>query len=141
MTTIAMATKTGELHGLIQTLPNSVPYDDFKKCEKAEDRTKLKKELENRKKIVKGRYINRQNSNERLEKAYCAGSGEPLQLWKLIPDYTYELPLGFVEEVNASGMPVRADLVSIDGAEVNKDASPLVKDRMERIHEIVPVGF
>lgn len=140
MTHITLATKTGEAHGLLQTLPNSVPFDDFKKCE-PETRTRLKKELENRKKIVKGRYINRQNSNERLEKAFCAGSGEPIQLWKLIPDYTYELPLGFVEEVNASGMPVRADLVSIDGAEVNKDASPLVKDRMERIHEIVPVGF
>lgn len=141
MLTVSLVTKSGELHGLIQTLPNSVPYDEFKKCEKAEERTKLKKELENRKKTVRGRYINRQNSNERLEKAFCAGSGEPLQLWKLIPDYTYDLPLGFVEEVNASGVPVRADLVSVDGSDINRDGSPLAKDRMERIHEIVPVGF
>jgi len=140
MTTIAMATKTGELHGLLQTLPNSVPFDDFKKCE-PETRTRLKKELENRKKIVKGRYINRENENERLEKAYCAGSGEPIQLWKLIPDYTYELPLGFVDEVNASGMPVRADLVSVDGKSINDDESPLNRDKPRRIHEIVPVGF
>lgn len=140
MTTIAMATKTGELHGLLQTLPNSVPFDDFKKCE-PETRTRLKKELENRKKIVKGRYINRENENERLEKAYCAGSGEPIQLWKLIPDYTYELPLGFVDEVNASGMPIRADLLSVDGKSINDDESPLNRDKPRRIHEIVPVGF
>jgi len=135
-----MATKTGELHGLLQTLPNSVPFDDFKKCE-PETRTRLKKELENRKKIVKGRYINRENENERLEKAYCAGSGEPIQLWKLIPDYTYELPLGFVDEVNASGMPIRADLLSVDGKSINDDESPLNRDKPRRIHEIVPVGF
>jgi hypothetical protein len=137
---IQLATATGEIHGLIDTLPNSVPYDDFAKAP-PEQREKLKKELANRKKIVKGRYINRQNSNERLEKAFCAGSGEPIQKWKLIPDYTYDLPLGFVEEVNASAMPVRSDLVSVDGSDLNRDGSPIKQDRMERIHEIVPVGF
>lgn len=137
---VALVTKTGEMHGLIEQLPNSVPFDDFKNVE-PEKKEKLKKELANRKKIVRGRYINRQGKNERLEKAFCAGSGEPIQMWKLIPDCTYELPLGFIEEVNASGIPVRADLVSVDGVSINKDDSPLAKDYLDRVHEIVPVGF
>lgn len=139
-TLIKQATANGEIHGMIEQLPNSVSFDDFKAAP-AESREKLRKELSHRKKLVKGRYINYRNQMERLEKAFCAGPGEPIQIWKLIPDTVYELPHGFIDEVNASSMPVRADLVSVDGVSVNKDDSPTQKDRFEKIHEIVPVGF
>ena len=139
-TLIKQATANGEIHGMIEQLPNSVPFDDFKAAP-AENKEKLRKELAHRKKLAKGRYINYRNQSERLEKAYCAGPGEPIQIWKLIPEHVYELPMGFIEEVNASGMPVRADLVSVDGVSVNKDDTPTTKDRIEKIHEIVPIGF
>lgn len=137
---IQLSTATGEVHGLLEQLPNSVSFDDFAKAD-VKNREKLKKELAHRKKMVKGRYINRQGSNERLEKSYCAGSGEPIQLWKLIPDYVYELPMGFIEEVNASSIPIRSELLSVDGKSINSDDTPLKKDGVERIHEIVPIGF
>ena len=137
---VLQATGTGETHGMIDQLPNSVPFDDFKSAP-AENKEKLRKELAHRKKLVKGRYINYRNQTERLEKVFCAGPGEPIQIWKLIPERVYELPLGFIEEVNASFMPVRADLVSVDDVDINKDGSPLAKDRIEKIHEIVPIGF
>lgn len=139
-TLIRMVTASGEEHGLINTLPNSVPFDDFKSMA-PENKEKCRKELANRKKLVKGKYINYQNSNERLEKTYCAGSGEPLQQYRLIPDYVYDLPLGFIEEVNASFIPQRSDLVSVDGNPMNKDHSPTTKEKNIRVHEIVPVSF
>ena len=137
---IKQATATGEVHGMIDQLPNSVPFNDFKDAS-PENKEKLRKQLAHRKKLVKGRYINYRNQMERLEKTYCAGPGEPLQIWRLIPEQTYDLPMGFIEEVNESFMPVRADLVSVDGVNVNQDESPLKQDRFERVHEIVPVGF
>lgn len=138
--TITAVTATGEEHGLISQLPNAVPFDDFKSMA-PENKEKCRKELAHRKKLSKGRYINRENDGQRLDKFYCAGPGEPLQHWRLIPDHVYDLPMGFIEEVNAATIPVRSDLVSVDGNAMNKDGSPTTKDRVTRIHEIVPVGF
>ena len=137
---ITAVTATGEEHGLIGQLPNAVPFDDFKTMA-PENKEKCRKELVHRKKLSKGRYINRNNDGQRLEKTYCAGPGEPLQIYRLIPDHTYDLPLGFIEEVNAATMPVRSDLLSVDGNHVNKDGSPTTRDKEIHIHEIVPVGF
>jgi hypothetical protein len=134
-----MCTATGEQHGLIQNLPNSVPYDDFKRMDPkhAED---AKKKLKDDKKTVKARYINRRGINERLEKPYCAGPGEPIQIWKFIPEYTYDVPKGLVEEVNASRIPKREGLQSVGGKDVNGGA-PLSRDEQEIVHEFVPLSF
>lgn len=137
---ITAVTANGEEHGLIGQLPNAVAFDDFKSVA-PENKEKCRKELAHRKKLTKGRYINRDNTNERLEKTYSAGPGEPLQQYRLIPDHVYDLPMGFIDEVNASSMPVRADLLSVDGKNVSNDGSPTTKDRVIRLHEIVPVGF
>lgn len=137
---IKKCTANGEEHGLIGLLPNAVPFDDFKHMT-PEHKSECQKKLKRDKELIRGRYINRRGINERLEKPYCAGAGEPIQLWKLIPEHTYDLPRGMIDEVNASRMPVRADLVSVDGKSVNRDDIPLQKDSFEIIHEIVPVSF
>ncbi len=140
---IALATASGEQHGLINTLTNCVPADDFKNF-----KPEHKKELEALKKenarIVEAEYLNSRGRHERLTKPYCAGSGEPIQIWHLIPGKTYKIPLGFIKEVNDQNkiMKKRSGLVSIDGNAVNKDESPLGKDEEgEWLHRMVPVGF
>ncbi len=140
MAQIKMCTATGEEHGLMGTLPNSVPFEDFKQMT-AENKAKCKKDMKEDGRLVKARYINHQGQNERLEKPYCRWPGEPIQLWKLIPNHEYTLPMGLVKEVNDSRMPVRSGLQSVDGMDVQKNGAPLEKDRFDRVHELVPTKF
>lgn len=137
---ITQVTATGEEHGLINSYPNAVPFDDFKNLDpsKKEDMKKLKKEDA---KIVKARYINHEEGAKgRLKKPYCRYAGDPILQYNLIHDYEYEVPLGFVREVNESRLPVRSGLQSVDGEDVNSGA-PVAKDSVKRHHELVPVSF
>jgi len=143
MSTITLSTASGELHGLINTLTNSVPFDDFKNM-----KPEHKKEMERKKKedarIVKAEYMNSRGRHERLTKPYCKYAGDPIQIYHLIPGKTYELPFGLIEEVNdkSKHIPKRSGLVSIDGQSIRKDESPLEKDEEgEWLHRLVPVGF
>lgn len=140
---LMMSTGSGELHGLINTLTNSVPFDEFKNF-----KPEHKKEMERRKKedakVVKAEYMNSRGRHERLTKPYCAGSGEPIQIWHFIPGKVYEVPLGLVNEVNDKNkhLPKRSGLVSIDGEPLRKDESPLDRDEEgEWLHKFVAVGF
>jgi len=139
---IAQCTATGEQHGLMGVLPNSVPFDDFKSMKPA-DAEKMRKQKKDDEKLVWARYINRNGINERLEKPYCKYAGEPIQLWKLIPEQKYQLPMGFIKEVNSDDakMPVRAGLQSVDGVSINSSGTPLAQDESIRIHELVPLTF
>lgn len=140
---LMMATASGELHGLINTLTNSVPFDEFKHF-----KPEHKKEMERRKKedskLVKAEYMNSRGRHERLTKPFCLGSGEPIQIWHFIPGKTYEIPLGLVNEVNdpKKKLPKRSGLVSIDGESIRKDESPLDRDEEgEWLHKFVSVSF
>lgn len=138
---VTMVTANGEEHGLINTLSNHVPDDGMKHIN-----PKIKESLVKKKKddarIVKARYINHRGSHERLDKPYCKYAGEPIQVFHLIPGHTYDLPMGFIEEVNAVSMPQRSGLVSLDGENVTADGGPLAKDKDGiHIHELVPVSF
>lgn len=140
---LPLATASGEMHGLINTLTNCVPADDFKHF-----KPEHKKELEARKKdnakIVEAEYLNSKGRHERLTKPYCAGSGEPIQIWHFIPGRTYKIPLGLVKEVNDKNkyMPKRSGLLSLDGNDINKDGSPLDKDQDgDWEHKFVASGF
>lgn len=138
---LVMVTATGEQHGLINTLTNSVEFNDFKHMS-PDVKAKLEKEKKEDARIVKVEYINSRGKHERLTKPYCKYAGDPIQVWHMIPGKTYEVPLGFVKEVNAVRMTVRSGLVSVDGNSVNKDESPLAKDMEgEQLHRLVPVGF
>lgn len=137
-----MTTASGEEHGIINVISNHVPYDGFKHMS-PEHKAQIEKEKKEDAKLVKARYINHSGMHERLEKPYCKYAGDPIYVYRLIPGHTYELPMGFIKEVNQSkGMPRRSGLQEVDGQNINKDGSPLEKDMQgNRIHELVPTSF
>jgi len=140
---LLMSTAGGELHGLINTLTNSVVFDEFKHF-KPEHKKEMEKQKKEDAKIVKAEYMNSRGRHERLTKPYCRYAGDPLQIWHFIPGKVYEVPLGLVNEVNdkTKVLPKRSGLVSIDGNSINKDESPLARDEEgEWLHKFVAVGF
>lgn len=139
--TVAMVTPAGELHGLINTLGNSVAFDDFKHMD-PKTKAACEKEKKEDSKMVKAKYINARGKHERLQKPYCRWSGEPIRMYNLIPGYIYDLPLGMVKEVNGKKTIKRSGLVSVDGQSLKSDQSPLDKDYEEDgLHQLVPVDF
>lgn len=143
MTQLLMATASGEQHGLINTLTNSVPFDDFKSM-KPEHKKKLESEKKEDSRMVKAEYLNSRGKHERLTKPYCRYAGDPILVYHLIPGKVYELPMGFIKEVNDKNkyLPKRSGLVCIDGEAVKKDESPLDRDEAgDWLHKLVPCGF
>lgn len=140
---LTLATASGEMHGLINTLTNSVPFDDFKNM-----KPEHKKELERQKKedarLVKAEYMNSRGRHERLTKPYCKYAGDPIQIWHFIPGKVYDVPLGLVNEVNDKSkvMKKRAGLIEVDGKPVQQSEAPLERDEDgEFLHKFVAVGF
>lgn len=142
-TQLTLATAGGEMHGLINTLTNSVPFDDFKNM-KPEHKKEIEKQKKEDSRLVKAEYMNSRGRHERLTKPYCKYAGDPIQVWHFIPGKTYEVPLGLVNEVNDKNkiMKRRAGLVSIDGASVAENEAPLDKDQDgDWLHKFVASGF
>lgn len=139
---VVMCTASGEQHGLINTLTNSVVFDDFKNMD-PKTKAKAEKEKKEDSRLVKIKYINSRGKHERLTKPYCRWAGDPIQQWHLIPGFVYEVPMGFVKEVNdAPKMPKRSGLVSVDGQDLNATGAPLDKDQEgEPLHLLVPATF
>ena len=131
--TIAMVTEAGEKHGLINVLANSVKDTEFSHMT-PENKTKAEKLRKEESRKVKARYMNHRGINERLSKPYCRWAGDPIQMWHFIPGHIYEVPMGLVNEVNASYFPKRSDLLDASG-------KPTLKDSYEKVHEFVPVSF
>jgi len=143
MVQLSLVTASGEIHGLINTLPNMNPFDDFKNF-KPEHKKHLEAEKKEDARLVKAEYMNSRGRHERLTKPYCRYAGDPIQVWHLIPGRVYELPLGFVKEVNDKNKELkkRAGLVSVVGNNVTKDGSPLQEDSEgDWLHRLIPVGF
>lgn len=140
---LTLATASGEMHGLINTLTNSVPFDDFKNM-KPEHKKELEKQKKEDSRLVKAEYMNSRGRHERLTKPYCRYSGDPIQIWHFIPGKTYDVPLGLVNEVNDKSkiMKKRSGLISIDGSPVTKDEAPLGNDEDgDWLHRFVASGF
>ena len=139
---VVMCTASGEQHGLINILTNSVPFDDFKHMS-PEIKAKAEKQKKEDARIVKMKYINMRGRHERLSKSYCKWSGDPIQQWHLIPHHIYDLPVGFVEEVNnAPKIPKRSGLMTVDGQDLKPDGSPIEKDQEgEQLHMLVPATY
>jgi len=132
--TLLLVTESGEQHGLLNQLPNSIPDTGFKHMD-PETRSKAEKLKKEDSKMVKARYINHRGMHERLSKPYMKYAGDMIKMYHLIPGHTYELPLGFVKEINeARGLEQRADQV-VDDRVRAKDGNPL------KIHELVPLSF
>ena len=141
MTTVAMCTAQGEMHGLINTIGNSVAFDDFKHMD-PKTKAKVEKEKKEDARIVKARYLHKRGSGERLDKPYCRYSGDPIKIYHLIPGYTYDLPMGFIKEVNEKKEVQRSGLVSINGESLNPNDAPLAKDSLTTsLHELIPTSF
>lgn len=136
---LMMSTASGEIHGLINTLTNSVPYDEFKNFQ-PEHKKELERERKEDAKIMEVEYMNSRGRHERLTKPYCRYAGDPIQIWHFIPGKTYKVPLGLINEVNdkRKHIPKRSGLVSIDGRSIKQDESPLVIDEEgEWLHRFV----
>lgn len=143
MTALTLVTKTGEQHGLINTLTNSVPLSDMKHFS-PDMKSKVEKEKKEDGRLVKAEYQNSRGRHERLTKAYCRYAGDPIQIYHFIPGHTYEVPFGLIKEVNdkSKTLPKRSGLVSVDGNSVNKDESPLAQDQEgEWLHRFFASGF
>lgn len=141
MVQVTMATASGEEHGLINTVANSVQDNGFKHMD-PETKAKCEKLRKEEARKVKARYINHRGKHERLTKPYCRWAGDPIQIWHFIPGHEYEVPKGLVDEVNAKRLPDRAGLIERNGNKVREDGSALSKDgEGEQIHEFVAVGF
>lgn len=140
---LLLSTASGELHGLINTLTNSVPFDEFKNM-KPEHKKEMERQKKEDSRFVKAEYMNSRGMHERLTKPYCKYSGDPIQVWHFIPGKTYEVPVGLVNEVNDKNkvMKRREGLLSVDGDEVQKNGAPLSRDQEgEWLHKFVPVSF
>ncbi len=138
-----LSTASGELHGLINTLTNSVPFDDFKHM-KPEDKKLMEKQKKEDAKLVKAEYMNSRGRHERLTKPYCRYAGDPIQIWHLIPGQKYDVPMGFVNEVNDKNkiMKRREGLISVDGKPMQQNEAPLSEDQEgEWLHKMIPVSF
>lgn len=142
MALIKMVTASGEEHGLVNILTNSVEFNDFKNMS-PEIKSKLQKEKKEDARLVKAVYWNARGMHERLDKPYCRYAGDRIEQWHLIPGYEYELPMGFIKEVNGTeAMPQRSGLLTVDGKDINTDGSPLDKDRKaQKLHQLVPAAF
>lgn len=143
MSSLVMSTAAGELHGLINTITNSVPFDDFKSMTPA-NKKKVEAEKKEDSRMVKAEYLNSRGRHERLTKAYCRYAGDPIHIYHFIPGKVYEVPLGLVKEVNDKHrhLPKRSGLVSVDGQAINKDETPLDKDQEgDWLHKFVSHGF
>lgn len=140
---LVLSTAAGEMHGLINTLTNSVPFDDFKNM-RPEDKKEIQSQKKEDARLVKAEYMNSRGMHERLTKPYCKYAGDPIQIWHFIPGKVYEVPLGLVNEVNDKNkiMKKREGLVSIDGAPVNKNEEALSRDQDGNwLHKFSPVAF
>lgn len=127
-------TPSGIEHGLMTTLINQVPKSKrFKNMD-----SKLKEEMEAKIKhdseLVQVRYINYKNQETGyLSKDYYAGAGEPIYVFKLLHDYVYKLPRGFVDQVNDPNRRVPKREGALD-----EHGRPLASDGpMKRIHHLV----
>jgi hypothetical protein len=140
---LMMSTASGELHGLINTLTNSVQDDGFKNF-----KPEHKKEMERQKKedsqLVEAEYLNSRGRHERLTKPYCKYAGDPLQVWHFIPGHTYKVPMGLINEVNDKSkiLPQRSGLMEVDGKQVLKSGAPTERDEDgEWLHKFISTGF
>ena len=131
-----LVSKSGERHGIIKRVANSVPDDGFKRFAE-KDRPAMEKLKKEQSRIVKARYINHKGPNERLDTPYCNWSGDPIDSWHCIPGEEYEVPMGLVEQVNdpSKRVPQRSGLIDVNNVPLPKDGPPV------KVHEFVPSSF
>lgn len=127
-------TSSGEQHGLIKVVGNSVPDSEGKRF-KEKDRPAMKSLREEESKMVKAMYINTKGNHERLPMIYCRWDGDPLLSYNFIPENEYEVPKGLVNQVNGKKVQKRSGLIDVNNKE-------LMSDKMESSeHRFVAANF
>lgn len=128
-----LATASGEEHGLLRKLGNAVKADQGCQNMTPEQKTEIEKKRKEDNKLVKARFIHRNEENGKLDKPYVRYAGDPIQVWKFLNGYEYEVPKGLVDEVNSTARPKRSKEES--------DRTPNKDLGMEQIYQFVPVGW
>lgn len=118
-----MVTASGEQHGLLKVLGNSVPDNEFKRF-KEKDRPAMEKQKKEDGKMVKAVYINTKDSSRRLEMAYNQWDGDPILSYRFIPDQEYEVPKGLTNLVNGKKEHKRSGILD------PKTQQPMILDQM-----------
>ena len=138
-----LVTASGEAHGLINTISNSVKDNGFKNFTPA-NKAKIEAEKKEDSRIVECEYLCSRGRHERLIKHFCRYPGDPIQTWKFIPGRSYKIPLGLAKEVNEAHnrSKRRSGLLSVDGENISKEGAPLEKDETaDWIHKFVATGL
>lgn len=117
-------THSGEEHGLIKVLANSVPPNSYQRF-KEKDRGSMEKLHKEQSRLVKVQYIHKKGKAERREMSYCLWDGDPILSYRFIPDHEYEVPKGLIDMVNGNKRQKRSDLLD---PYTNK---PLLRDELE----------
>ncbi len=105
-----MVTPSGEKHGLMKVISNSVPDNEFKRF-KEKDRSEMRKKKEDDGKMVKALYLNTKDASRRLEMSYNQWDGDPILSYRFIPDHEYEVPKGLVNIVNSKKEQKRSGIL------------------------------
>jgi len=128
-------TATGEEHGCLKKLANSVQGDGFKYMT-PENKANAEKKKKEEAKLVKARYLNSRGQQERLTRPWCLGAGEPIEMWHFIPGQVYDMPQGLVNDVNSKRPIIREGRCDENGE------NPSTKDAFdEPLHQFVPAFF
>lgn len=132
---LTFVTERGEKHGLMNTVGNSVPDDNFKRFAE-KDRESMKKLREKEEAYVQARYLNSRGGRETCEKPYMRWAGQQITMWKFLHNHIYTVPKGLIDEVNRSpGLPKRSEILDAKGVPTTRDG------QAERLHSFVPVDF
>jgi len=129
-----MKTASGEEHGLIKVVANSVPNSEGKRF-KEKDRVAMQKVRDDQSRMIKVQYINTKGPEQRLTIPYMLWDGDPILTYNFIPEHEYEIPKGLADLVNSKKHQKRSDLL-------DKSGKPLMMDKLESSeHRFVPVTF
>lgn len=97
---VSRVTANGIEHGIIGRFPNQVRTDGFEHMEKGL-KEKCLKEQKNNATIVKALYKSKEEGGI-LEMPYTLGGGFPIEQWRFIDNYIYEIPKGLYRKVNGT---------------------------------------
>lgn len=123
-----MKTPSGEEHGLMKVVSNSVPDSEGKRF-KEKDREAMKKDRAEQSKMVKVTYINTKGSKFPFELPYCMWDGDPILSYKFLPDHDYEIPKGLVDLVNKKKIQKRSGLLDKNSKELLVDTQEISEHR------------
>ncbi len=113
-------TTSGEEHGLMKVVSNSVVDSEGKRF-KEKDREAMKKQRAEDSKMVRVTYINTKGSKFPFEIPYCMWDGDPILSYKFLADQDYDIPKGLMDLVNKKRIQKRSGLLDKSGKELMQD--------------------